>query len=181
MNTENNLPNRKPLRLKYCNYNANGSYFITFCTHNRKNTLVSNYTTNVSCTNIRVWANYSEYGKIVDKYINNARDYFGVSVDLYAIMPNHVHLIVSINDETIVDEKAKRSVVSKVVGYIKMNATKEINAKFGKQKIWQRGFYDHVIRNEQDYDEIAKYVQENPYKWNLDSLYNEDLPAKSIN
>ncbi|MBR2333931.1 MAG: hypothetical protein IKA59_01140, partial [Clostridia bacterium] len=58
--------------------------------------------------------------------------------------------------------------------------SKEICSKFGKQNVWQRGFYDHVIRNQQDYDEITKYIQENPYKWNLDSLYNEDLPVIPI-
>ena len=181
METVNKLPQRKPLRLKYYNYNANGSYFITFCTHDRQNTLVSHYTTDVSYTITRIWANYSEYGKIAQNVIENFTNDFGVKIDCFCIMPNHVHLLLSINDETIVDQIDKRSVISKVVGYIKMNATKEICSKFGKQKIWQRGFYDHVIRNQQDYDEIAKYVQENPYKWNLDSLYNEDLPAKSIN
>ena len=181
METENKLPQRKTLRLPYYNYNTNGSYFITFCTHDRKNTLVSHYTTDVSYTITRVLVNYSEYGKIVGKFINHLNHRFGVSIDRYVIMPNHVHLLLSINDETIVDPIAKRSVISKAVGYIKMNATKEICSKFGKQKIWQRGFYDHIIRNQQEFDEISKYIEENPFKWNLDSLYNEDLPIVPIN
>ena len=181
METENKLPQRKTLRIPHYNYNANGSYFITFCTHHRNNLLIDHFCTDLSYTITRIWAKYSPYGDIVENCIKNANGRHGVNIDSYVVMPNHVHLLLSINDETIVDQIDKRSVISKVVGYIKMNATKEICSKFGKQKIWQCGFYDHIIRNQQDFDEISKYIEENPFKWNLDSLYNADVPIISIN
>ena len=181
METENKLPQRKPLRIPHYNYNANGSYFITFCTHDRKNILVSHYTTDVSYTITRVWANYSEYGKIAQNVIENFTNDLGVKIDCFCIMPNHVHMILSIDNNISNDAKTHRSQISKVVGYIKTSISKKIHTLYGKQKIWQRGFYDHIIRNQQDFDEITKYIEENPYKWNLDSLYNADVPIKSIN
>lgn len=68
-----------------------------------------------------------------------------------------------------------RSVVSKVVGYIKMNSSKEIHKHFGDITVWQRGFHDHIIRNKNDYDKIAKYISENPLRWELDCFFNQDL------
>ena len=59
-------------------------------------------------------------------------------------------------------------------GYIKMNASKEIRARYGDVTVWQRGFYDHVIRNREDYDKIINYIDENPVRWNLDELYTEE-------
>ena len=180
METENKLPQRKPLRLQNYNYNSNGSYFITFCTYKRKNTLVSNFAIDQSHILTRVAVNLSESGKIAENVIAHFPNNFGVKIDCFVIMPNHIHMILSINDETMVEQSATRTILSKAIGYIKMNISKEICSNIGKQNVWQRGFYDHVIRNQQDYDEITKYIQENPYKWNLDSLYNEDLPVIPI-
>ncbi len=46
------------------------------------------------------------------------------------------------------------------------------NKKYGKN-IWQRGFYDHIIRNDEDYENHLRYIQENPLRWELDELYAE--------
>ena len=56
-----------------------------------------------------------------------------------------------------------------------MNVSKAIRQYAGDVKVWQRGYYDHVIRNQADYDEIANYISENPLRWELDKLYSEDL------
>ena len=56
-----------------------------------------------------------------------------------------------------------------------MNVSKSINERFNETKIWQRGFHDHIVRNEFDYEKIAKYIEENPIKWHLDCFYvNEE-------
>ena len=95
-------------------------------------------------------------------------------------MPNHIHLIILINDDQIraIHESPlqRRSVISKVIGYIKMNATKEIHRRYGQKTIWQRGFHDHIIRNRADYEKIAKYIYDNPSKWQDDCLYIEINP-----
>jgi len=77
-------------------------------------------------------------------------------------------------EKHIVPYRRGDSVISKVVGYIKMNASKEIHRQFGNKQVWQRSYYDHVIRNQADYDEIAKYISENPLRWELDKLYSEE-------
>ena len=55
-----------------------------------------------------------------------------------------------------------------------MNASKAIRQRYGNIPVWQRGFHDHVIRNQADYDMIAKYISENPVRWELDKLYFEE-------
>ena len=55
-----------------------------------------------------------------------------------------------------------------------MNSTKEIHNSFNNTDvIWQRSYYDHIIRNKENYDEVCKYVYENPLKWFYDELYSE--------
>ena len=66
------------------------------------------------------------------------------------------------------------SVVSKVIGYIKMNSSKKIHNQYGEARVWQRGFYDHVIRNQHDYEEISNYIYLNPTRWQADKLYKQE-------
>ena len=67
-----------------------------------------------------------------------------------------------------------RSVISKVIGYVKMNASKEIHGKYDDAVIWQRGFHDHIIRDRRDYEKIAKYIYENPIRWQYDCFFAEE-------
>ena len=60
-----------------------------------------------------------------------------------------------------------RTVISKLIGYIKMNASKAIRQHYGDVTVWQRGYYDHVIRNQEDYVALAEYIQTNPLRWAL--------------
>jgi REP element-mobilizing transposase RayT len=118
----------------------------------------------------------TEYGKIVERIIDHIPEHLKVSVDNYIIMPNHIHMILVItNDEEIRAIRESplrgRSVISKAVGYIKMNASKEIHNRFGNEIIWQRSFHDHVIRDRQDYETIANYIYENPRLWQDDCFY----------
>ena len=144
------------------------------CTHDRKNTLSHI----VGAIHESPETKLSQYGKIVDGVINNIPERFMVSIENYVIMPNHIHLIIRItDDETLRAIRESplrgRSIVSKVVGYIKMNSSKEIHSRYGDTKVWQRGFYDHVIRNQHDYEEISNYIYLNPTRWQADKLYRE--------
>ena len=71
--------------------------------------------------------------------------------------------------------KKKRSVLSKAMGYIKMKASREIRSRFGDDIVWQRGYYDHIIRNEKDHEAITHYILSNPQKWQFDRFYKEGL------
>ena len=172
---ENKLPQRKHPRLQEYDYSTPGAYFVTFCTHNRKNTLSHI----VGAIHESPEVQLTTYGKIVDHVIQNLPAYLPVTIAYYVIMPNHIHLLLMLTEENLLraireSPLRSRSVISKVVGYIKMNASKEIHRQFGNKQVWQRSYYDHVIRNQADYDEIAKYISENPLRWELDKLYSEE-------
>ena len=169
---DNKLPQRKRLRLKYFDYSTPGAYFITICTQNRK-CMLSHI---VGAIHESPETQLTEYGKIADKIINNLPKNAKATVDRYVIMPNHIHLILVIKDseETRAIRESplrSRSIISKTVGYIKMNASKEIRNKYGDISVWQRGFHDHIIRNRNNYEKISKYIHENPFIWQHDCFY----------
>ena len=176
--------NRKPLRLSEFDYGTPGAYFITICTHNRQKTLsqiVGAIHESPNSAEPLVGAIHESpksiltaKGKIVDAVIKSLPQHIGVAVDRYVIMPNHVHLMLMIEEDPRAIHESplrNRSPVSNAVGYIKMNASKMIHKHFGDEAVWQRGYYDHIIRNERDYLEIAKYLAENPIRWQLDCYY----------
>ncbi len=172
---ENTLPVRKPLRIEHYDYSTPGAYFVTFCTHNRKNML----SRIVGAIHESPEPQLTAYGKIAESVINNIPVHLCITVDRYVIMPNHIHLILMITEEDWMraireSPLQSRSIISKAVGYIKMNASKEIHRYNGNMPVWQRGYHDHVIRNREDYEMIAKYIYENPVRWELDRLYSEE-------
>ena len=93
--------------------------------------------------------------------------YPSVSVDYYVIMPNHVHLILNLNDP-----KGGRQVASPTVSTIVGNMKRAVSKTIG-HGIWQRSFHDHVIRDAKDYNEIATYIEANPLNWEADCFYGE--------
>ena len=162
------------MRLREFDYNTPGAYFITFCTHNRSNIL----SRIVGAIQESPVSQLTACGVIVDAVIQSIPEHLHVTIDRYVIMPNHVHLIVVIAESDVLRAIREsplqgRSIVSKAVGYIKMNASKAIRQQYGDVTVWQRGYHDHVIRNQDDYEMIAKYIHENPLRWELDKFYSE--------
>ena len=175
MDKEKELPKRKPTRLKNFDYSTPGAYFVTVCTHNRKCTLSRVVRAIHESPEIQL----TEYGKIVDRLINTIPQQSLATIDRYVIMPNHIHLVIMITDSdelrAIRESPLRgRSVISKMIGYIKMNASKEIHNRYGNEIVWQRGFHDHIIRNRNDYEKISKYIYENPIIWQYDCFYTEE-------
>ena len=161
------LSHRKRNRLSDYDYNQNGAYFITICTQDRKKILskISVGTGVLDCPLIHLLP----HGKIADKYIRQLDDFYDhISVDQYVIMPDHIHILLSVqngqsgtpvptsNDK--IDNK--NSTLSKFVSTFKRFCNKEYG-----ENIWQSRYYDHVVRNQQDYDEIWQYIENNPRKW----------------
>lgn len=174
MKMEKELPKRKNNRLQHYDYSSPGAYFITFCTHNRRNTLSHI----VGAIQESPESKLTEHGVILDNVIKNLPTHLNAKVDKYVIMPNHVHIIVVItNDDALRAIRESplrvRSILSKTVGYIKMNASKNIHKLYGGEHIWQRGYHDHIIRNRADYDRITKYIYKNPLTWQYDCFYTE--------
>lgn len=170
------LPKRKPTRLKEYDYSANGMYFLTVCIKDRKSllgTIVGNDTTPiVGDGNFDVPKMIlSEYGIILDKYINLMnKKYSYIKIDKYIIMPNHFHLILNITDyNSGVSETATpyNNETSKFISLLK----RYCNREYG-ENIWQRSFHDHIIRSEKDYQKIWEYIDTNVIKWEKDCFYN---------
>ena len=165
-----NLPKRKPTRLKNYDYSSDGAYFITICTHNRK----SLFSDIVGAIHESPENKLNSNGTVIDYYINNLENRFDIIVDKYVIMPNHIHMIFVINERSIRESTLqKRSIVSNAIGYLKMNASRDIHKNGFIGDIWQRSFHDHIIRDENDYLKIWNYIDTNPQKWNEDCFYTE--------
>ena len=166
-------PCRKSPRLPGYDYSAPGTYFVTICTANRKKTLSRISVGAIHESPVTV---LTPYGQVVDDVIACLPERFGIEVDRYVIMPNHIHLLLRIPEETAraIHESPlrKRDLLPQIVGYLKMNASKQIHAKTATtQPLFQRSYHDHIIRGDADYDKIARYIAENPARWQQDCFY----------
>ncbi|MBR6532861.1 MAG: transposase [Clostridia bacterium] len=151
---ENHLPKRKSTRLKNFDYSNNGYYFITICTYERRKILSKIVGEGLRALPI---IELTAIGEKVNKAINFINVHYGnISVDKYIIMPDHIHMIIKIETGGHGDPPLQ---IQDVIGGFKSFTTHE----FGKT-LWQRSFYDHVIRNQNDYREIWEYIENNPYK-----------------
>ena len=148
------LPKRKRNRLSDYDYSQNGAYFITICTKDRKPILSA-------IVGDDAYIVPKPYGRIAEKYICNVQE-----IEKYVIMPDHIHILIRLDNgsmwastPTSANEGSKNRIAS-IVRSIKVLVTKEIG-----ESIFQRSYYDHVIRNQRDYDETWEYIENNPRKW----------------
>ncbi|MBB6214042.1 REP element-mobilizing transposase RayT [Anaerosolibacter carboniphilus] len=154
---------RKNVRLKNYDYSQAGYYFITICVKDKRCML---WEDNVEAPSGR--PNLSNIGTIVAAGIENiTRIYENVMIDKYAIMPNHIHMIIVLRGKE--DRRAMHApTISRIINQFKGFVTKQIG-----YSIWQKLFYDHVIRNEQEYQNICPYIETNPLKWMEDCYYSK--------
>ncbi|MCL2760036.1 MAG: transposase [Desulfuromonadales bacterium] len=155
------LLKRKQNRLQNYDYSQNGAYFVTICIKDKHELLwIPAF---VGAHSVRPLL--SDIGKVVEKAIMNIPQiYETVIIDRYTIMPNHVHMI------AIIDCDHGRTLcaptISRVIKQCKEYVTKQIG-----YSIWQKSFHDHIIRNEQDYINIAEYIENNPANWEIDRFF----------
>ena len=170
-----NLPKRKPTRLKHYDYSTPGAYFITICTKERKE-LLSNIFVGDGVLDVPKNV-LTKYGEIAEKYINQMNEFYDyISIDKYVIMPNHIHMILSITTSdnylkhgTSGTPSPTNSITAKFVSTFKRFSNKE----YGKN-IWQRLSNDHIIRGETDYNMIWEYIDTNVIRWEKDCFYNNE-------
>ena len=150
---------RKDNRLKNYDYSQNGAYFITICVKDMEcilSKISENKTNNVGADTIR--PRLTKYGVIVDNAINSIESHYDtIIVDRYVIMPNHIHLMIRINNNKNIGRMVSAPTV---IGSLKRFVSKEIGFS-----IWQKSYYDHIIRNDEDYINHLQYIDENPKKW----------------
>jgi putative transposase len=112
------------------------------------------------------------FGKIVESVWKGIPLYYNeVNNDVFVVMPNHIHGIITFQDGRRADSKsAPTHSLSEVVRAFKAYSSRGVNELRNSQgtSIWQRNYYEHVIRNETDYCEIGEYILGNPVKWDLD-------------
>ena len=174
MKMDKKLPKRKDIRLKNYDYSKSGAYFITICTKNKEKLLwngefnVQDFYWNIvgeHCV-LPQGLPLSNIGIVVEENLKKWNEtYKNVCLSSYVIMPNHLHVMVVILPDKGGSTQCSPT-VSRMVKLFKEAVTKQIG-----QKIWQVSFYDHVIRDKRDYEQISKYIYENPLKWEFDELY----------
>ena len=153
------LPNRKNNRLENFDYGQNGMYFITICTQNRRKILCEIVGGGaLDAPKIKL----SEIGEIAEKYILSTNNIPEITVDKYVIMPDHIHLLLWVRDinGTSKAPSPTNNLISHSISTLKRFINKDVG-----YNIFQRSYYDHVIRNQHDYDETWKYIDNNPINW----------------
>ena len=146
------LPQRKKIRLNNYDYSKENMYFITICVKDRLELLGKINEHN----NIKL----SKKGNIVKQEIYRLEKiYKNIIIDEYIVMPNHLHILLSINYKNGIT-------ISKIIKHLKTNISREI-----KYSIWQKSFYEHIIRNEKEYLKIKEYIKNNVINWPKDKYF----------
>ena len=163
------LPQRKAPRLKGYDYTAPGAYFITICAKNRQCLFGSIPPTPVGVDaridpRMDVPVCLTPLGQIVQKHL---RAIPGVTACV--VMPNHLHCLLVIPDMGGSGPmQASAPTISQRIRIFKGQISHETGAA-----VFQRSFYDHVVRNEAEYREIYDYILTNPARWAMDKFYIE--------
>ena len=170
--------------MKNYDYSQSGLYFVTICAQNRE-CLFGNIVGAIHESPLPKMV-LNDIGKIIDSVFKTLPDRFPVILDAFQIMPNHVHMVIQIvgvhHDAPIIvgaiheSPLRKRSLLSQIIGYFKMNSAKSIHQINPNIPVWQRNYYEHIIRNEQSLEKIRNYIDSNPKMWERDR--NNPLNAK---
>lgn len=161
---------RRSIRLKGYDYTKEGMYFITICCHQHKC-----WFGEIENENIIL----NDYGLIAhNQWADLSTRFSNIELDEFVIMPNHVHGIIIINssgsgaspDPT--NPNTKNPTIGGMVGAYKslvavdcLKIFKPKNDTRIMGKLWQRNYYEHIIRNEQSFNRISEYIRNNPKNW----------------
>ena len=162
---------RKLQRLKEWDYSQNGLYFVTICTQNKFNLFGK--------VKDGRWVLNNAGQMVSEKLIEVSTVYTDILVDKFIVMPNHLHAILWSQSGT--TRRSFPTTVSEYIQRFKTLTTKLYidGVKQGtyapfEKKLWQKSFYDHIIRDENDYLTHWRYIEENPMKWHEDCYWIDD-------
>lgn len=175
------IHHRRSIRLKDYNYSQEGAYFITICTHNRACLFgeINNSPQRGTkfCAPAHDCFFPTDGGKIAEQYWLAIPKHFPhIVLDEYTIMPNHVHGILIMNvgvrnfgflPKNKFQKIIPRSIGSIIRGY-KIGVTKWFRQNAQHGLVWQRSFYEQVIRNERHLHALREYVRNNRFNWSKD-------------
>ena len=153
------LPVRKKNRLQGYDYSQNGKYFVTICVKDMHELLgrIVGAISNRPCIEL------SEIGKAAEIALHKLDE--TIEIDKYIIMPNHIHMIIRIQNS---GRTEFAPTISSIVRFCKSYVTKQIG-----YSIWQRSYYDRIIRDETEYQKIWQYIDQNPVQWQNDCYYTK--------
>ena len=158
-------PRRKSIRLPQYDYSTCGAYFLTICTHGRENVFGDVIDKKMAL---------NETGKIVEKCWLAIKERFpAVELDEFSIMPNHMHGIICIvgarspRPKLGAETAPLRQTLGRIIAYFKYQSTKNVNSMRNMIgfHVWQRNYWEHIIRDERDLDGIRQYIADNPLQW----------------
>jgi len=180
---------RVALRLKGYDYAQSGAYFVTICLQDRL-CLFGEVSAGLLVPN--------QYSALVEQAWNDLPNHYPhVSLDQFVVMPNHIHGIIILTDVGagfnsdvraglkpaptaigLTPNPPKRHALSEIIRALKTFSARRINEirQSPGVPVWQRNYYEHVIRSEEDYTRIAEYIIDNPRRWSEDSLHPENAP-----
>lgn len=176
------LQKRKVLRLAGYNYAKPGAYFITICTHGQKSFfgMIEDRTMNLN-----------DYGRIVEKCWFNLPDHYpNIQLGEWIIMPNHIHGIIEIvtvgaGSQTLPIVGAglkpaptkKHHGIPEIVRAFKTFSSRRINELRNTPgtPVWQRNYFEHIIRNKKSMQQISNYIRNNPLHWSSDDQCKPDI------
>ncbi len=165
------IHHRRSIRLREYDYSSFGGYFITTCVQNRE-CLFGNIVDDVMLLN--------DAGRLVESVWNGLPKRFpSIELDAFIAMPNHVHFIVDITEPDGKEEVGQGSragqdrapALDRIVGAFKSISAAQVNRLLSRtgQPLWQRNYYERVIRNEAELDGFRDYIIHNPLKWGDDT------------
>jgi putative transposase len=153
-------PYRRSLRLRGYDYTREAIYFVTIVAAQREE---------VFGTVIDGTMHLSDAGeRVTDVWAKLPRHYSHASLDAFVVMPNHVQGIVILGQDVLPD--AKRAPLSEVIRGFKTYSARQVNEIRGVTgaPVWQRNYYERIIRNERELLSVTRYIVENPLHWDDD-------------
>jgi REP element-mobilizing transposase RayT len=158
------------MRLRGRDYSRPGAYFVTICTRDREVWFGSVHDGRVIL---------EPAGEVVKAVWGSLADRFaGLEVDEFIIMPNHVHgIVVLVGAQFIAPDSAagRRPHLGEVVRTFKAASTRLIRDADETGFAWQPGYYDHVIRGDEEMTRVRSYIRANPARWDEDELNKDRL------
>jgi REP element-mobilizing transposase RayT len=150
------------IRLPEYDYSQPGYYYITICTKNREY-LFGNIIDDKMML--------SAFGHLIKHHWRNIPNpHKNIRLDAFVVMPNHIHGIIVIEKSISQRVKRRQMTLFKIIGKFKMNTAKKINQlrNTPSLSVWQRNYYEHIIRNKNELNRIRQYIKDNPINWGKD-------------
>lgn len=162
------IHHRRSIRLKHYDYSKAGFYFITICCKNKECLFGQIVNQQMLLNNL---------GHYVKKCWEQIPEFFPQArVDEFIIMPNHLHGIIEITEYNrgkcnLPLQKGTSQTIGSIVRGFKSGVTSWARKNTTIFDVWQRNYYEHIIRDEKSHLKIYEYIQNNPILWELDQLY----------